>query len=74
MRTLPIPTGQHEGAPLATEALAAAGTSLLPFQATEVDRSMAAYDLAACIRSVAPMLTVAERAAFARALYPERQQ
>jgi hypothetical protein len=58
---------------LAIDALNLAGPQLPSALAwaSDLDRGMAAADLAAAIRSAASVLTPAERAAFAAALYPE---
>jgi hypothetical protein len=75
-----VPTDhvKHESTPpsgttLVSLAIAAAGDALRPCHqfATELDRGMAAADLAAAIRCAAPLLTEDERGAMALYLYPE---
>jgi hypothetical protein len=60
-------SGQPADTALVSLAIEAAGPPLPSAlgSATETDRGMAAYDLAACIRSAAALLTRTERAAFA---------
>lgn len=54
---------------LVSEAISYAGPSLPRMDyASDLDRAMAAADLAGAIRATVPMLTAAERAAFARHL------
>jgi hypothetical protein len=54
---------------LVADAIAAAGGRLHDLAcADELDRSMAAYDLAGAIQCAAPLLTASERAEFARFL------